>query len=219
MNYNLNIHDVLPHGAWKGKRCFIVGGGPSLKGFDWGLLQGELSIGVNRAFEKYDPTIMFCMDPGMWGWIVSRKFGPEVLQRYNEFKGYKVWTNNIWLNIPPEDNTYIADVKNLMPCGSNSGHSAINLAVLLGASPIYLLGFDMKGDGKGRQKWWHDGYPTENSEQMYSGFITAMTKDAPRLLGEAEVVNLNPNSALKCFPFDTIQHIFRRYHARSPIHA
>ena len=30
-----NIQDILPDGAWSGKRCFIIGGGRSLKGFNF----------------------------------------------------------------------------------------------------------------------------------------------------------------------------------------
>ena len=52
---------VVRRDAWKGRRVFIVGGGPSLKAFDWKCLRGELTIGINRAFEKFTPTMMFCM--------------------------------------------------------------------------------------------------------------------------------------------------------------
>ncbi|GAG00227.1 unnamed protein product, partial [marine sediment metagenome] len=34
----------MPDGAWNGKPCFIVGGGPSLKGFDWTKLNGHRTI-------------------------------------------------------------------------------------------------------------------------------------------------------------------------------
>ena len=30
---------------------YIVGGGPSLTGYDWDLLKGKMLIGINRAFE------------------------------------------------------------------------------------------------------------------------------------------------------------------------
>ena len=33
------------------RECFIVGGGPSLIGFDWSNLDGKFSIAINRAYE------------------------------------------------------------------------------------------------------------------------------------------------------------------------
>ncbi len=203
-----NLWDVWQRGLWKGKRCFIVGGGPSLKTFDWSLFKGELSIGINRAFEKYDPSMMFCLDPRFWGWIVRGDFGKEASEKYEAFKGMKVWMNSLNFIFP--DNIHVIDLKDLEPCGSNSGHAAINVAMALGANPIYLLGFDMKGDGKGRQKWFHDGYPNLQSESVYKGMIEALNEDAPRIKKTGtSVINLTPRSALKCFPTDTVNKVLR----------
>ena len=44
------LKDSLPTGSWKGQRCFIIGGGPSLKGFDFKQLKGEKIIAINKAF-------------------------------------------------------------------------------------------------------------------------------------------------------------------------
>ena len=40
-----------------GKRCFIVGAGPSLDGFDFSLLEGEVTIGLNFMSVFFEPTI------------------------------------------------------------------------------------------------------------------------------------------------------------------
>lgn len=42
-------------------------------------------------------------------------------------------------------------------CGGNSGFAAMNLADVLGAETVYLLGFDLKGEN-GRATNFHDGY-------------------------------------------------------------
>lgn len=201
-----NLWDVLPRGAWTGRRCFIVGGGPSLRSFDWSLLDGELSIGINRAFERYTPTMMFCMDPRVWGWIVRGDFGEESTRRYEEFSGLKVWMYASNFVFP--DNIYTVRYAEVEPNGNNSGHAAINLAILLGAKEIYLLGFDMHGDHKGNQKWFHNGYPQLQSEGVYKDYIEALTDDAARIKSAGvRVVNLSPDSALRCFPFDIIDNI------------
>ena len=62
---NRFIYEVLPDRSWKGKPCIVVGGGPSLQDFDWELLCGWRVIGVNRVYEKFDPTIIdFLSDIG-----------------------------------------------------------------------------------------------------------------------------------------------------------
>jgi len=86
--------DVFEDGAWKGQRCFIVGGGESLKDFDFSKLSGELVIGVNRAYEKVDCTIMFALDYKLYNWIVEGKLGQEAKEKFNNFKGHKVWVDS-----------------------------------------------------------------------------------------------------------------------------
>jgi len=51
----------------KGKRCFIVANGPSLKKIDFDLLKKEFSFGMNRIYlmEKvngFRPTYLACID-------------------------------------------------------------------------------------------------------------------------------------------------------------
>ena len=61
--------EILPDGSWSGRRCFIVGGGPSLKGFDFERLRGERVIAINKAF--YDvpfADIVFAMDSPFLIW-------------------------------------------------------------------------------------------------------------------------------------------------------
>jgi len=41
--------EVLPDNSWKDEDCYIIGGGPSLKRFNWSLLKGKKTIGINRV--------------------------------------------------------------------------------------------------------------------------------------------------------------------------
>lgn len=82
--------------------------------------------------------------------------------------------------------------------GICSGSCALNLAVLLGARKIVLLGFDMK-DGVGNYHNNHLMPPGKN--QYKSRFLPAIEKMAPQIanLG-VKVFNATPDSALLCFP-------------------
>jgi hypothetical protein len=206
------LYDLLPDDAWAGRRCFIIGGGLSLKGFDFSSLQGELVIGINRAFEFCDCDIFLAIDAQVHTDIMLGEFGEAAKTRFENFEGYKVWLDRTVPNVLYLRN-YGADglttaLKDGLATGGNTGYAALNLAICLGASPIYLLGFDMKGDGKGGQAWFHDGYRTKQKENVYDKFKTHFEIIAPEVARRGfKVVNLNPSSKLKCFPFGLIDDI------------
>jgi len=210
--------DYVSNGAWKGRRCFIVGGGPSIKNLDLSLLKSELTIGINRAYELLDPSILFGVDGQMWGWVEQGKFGEESKRKFREYKGYKVWMalhkmfpSDFYL-IEVDDNAgYRIGTTNRLAFKNNGGYGAINLAAALGANPIYLLGYDMRGTKQGKQKWWHDGYPVDYGEDVYKGYIKEINNFAPILRKAGfEVVNLNPKSALKCFTFGKYSEVVKK---------
>jgi hypothetical protein len=83
--------------------------------------------------------------------------------------------------------------------GSNSGFQAVNLALLMGARQIVLVGFDMKGShffGK------HPA-PLRNTSN-YVNFIAAFKRAAKTLPADVEIINATPGSALTCFKRQTL---------------
>lgn len=97
----------------------------------------------------------------------------------------------------------LSDKRNGLMTGQNSGHQAINLAVLLGARRILLLGFDMKSSG-GKTHWFGE-HPTRTDESIFS----AMLNNFPHMVRPlaalgVEVINCTPGSALQCFPKQTL---------------
>lgn len=104
-----------------------------------------------------------------------------------------VWTLH---NVGPSG---LSEQRNGLATGQNSGHQAINLAVLLGARRILLLGFDMKPAGDGRFHWFGD-HPIKTPRNVFSAMLQAFPKTLDPLarLG-VEVVNCTPDSALQCY--------------------
>ena len=205
--------NFVPNGVWSGKRCFIIGGGPSLKRCDLSGLAGELVIGINRAYELLDPSILYGVDLQVFGWAELEEFGAESKKLFNEYKGYKVWMaltkilpGDFHLIDVDSSKTYKIGTTKKLAFKNNSGYGAINLAAAMGAKQIYLLGFDMKGNKRGKQKWWHDGYPVDYGEGSYARYVHELNKFAPVLKKAGiAVVNLNQKSNLKCFPFSNLQ--------------
>jgi len=205
-----NFADIITDNIWKGQRCFIIGGGKSLKGFDWRILKGELTIGVNMAFMKISPSILFSTDSRFYEWIIQGALGEDVQRKFADYQGFKVWLNFFKYKYP--DAVYQVDsagekiltssLKDGIGHGSNSGYAALNLAICLGANPIYLLGFDMQGDGNGKQVWWHDGYPLNQGESIFTHMIENFERASVEIKDRGfRVINLNDNSALRCFEF------------------
>ena len=197
----LPLWPTLSDGDWKGDPCFIVGGGPSLRGFDFLRLPEDRTIVINRAFESMPwARVLFSMD-SLYYREASRK--PETDP--GRFPGFKVWLDTH--GFPYKD---VLLVKSRGECGlseslklglyhgANSGYGAVGLAACLGASPIYLLGFDM--DFSGPRTHFHSGYVMKTGREKVMRYIKNFEALAPLLADRGiRVVNLSPVSALRCF--------------------
>jgi hypothetical protein len=173
----------LSDGAWADKRCFIVGGGPSLQGFDWNLLRRQHETGakvvvVNRAYRDAPYADVFLTEDA------------RVIQAWAHRQDWRAFDGHKLLALM--DVGYRADVERADPSvkiiqscdkrhgwpttleqgvstSSNSGIPALSLADILGANPIYLLGFDCRDDD-GRMNF-HSDYPDKwrtNKHQLES---------------------------------------------------
>jgi len=193
----------LTDGEWAGEPCFIIGGGASLKGFDFERLRGKgRIIAINRAYEHVPfADIHFFMDNRYYKRVQAEA-------AWQTFPGRKVYLNvsgypvsGDVISIPTVGRTGLSkSVSAGLYHGNNSGVGAIGLAYCLGANPIYLLGFDCnKQDGASH---FHDGYGAPTSDHTLEGFVKDIGALAQLLKqAGARVINLNPASAVRCFPF------------------
>jgi len=90
--------------------------------------------------------------------------------------------------------------RDVIHLGNNSGYQAVNLAFLLGAKWIGLLGFDMQATGG--QSHWHGDHPEKcrASQPNFQHWIKCFDQLAVDLKEEGvKVVNYTQETALKCF--------------------
>ena len=209
------LSDMLGDGAWAGMRCFILGGGPSLEGFNFELLRDKGKIiAINRAFE-YAPfaDILFFMDQRFYKMLHAGRLGLDAQRKWAEFRGHKVF-----LNILGRQHDDVYSVRSLgrvgisnslskgIYHGNNSGVGALGLAICLGANPIYLLGFDFKF--RHEKSHFHSGYKIPMKESVVKSFIRDFERMNRFLMRtKFRIINLNPDSALRCFPFSTIDEV------------
>lgn len=218
------LFSVLKGGAWHNQRCFIIGGGPSLLGFDFNRLKGQGRIIVcNRSFLDVPfADMMIAMDLDLYRWIhsggLSKKMNCRaekiaILRKFNQFEGFKVW---IEVGNSRKDGIYYVhnfrlpkitrNFKQGIYTGNNTGVGALMAAIVLGCDPIYLMGIDCKHQGK--KSHYHAGYPQSQVEKTAKSFANHFEfVSRPIKRQGIRVVNLNSDSGLRCFPFSTIDEV------------
>lgn len=147
--------------TWKdkhrGRRCFILGNGPSLKKMDLSRLKGEITIGSNGVYKAF----------GEWGWKTSyllfedveqlelrrrdvpRITGTVVLAALYNAYAFRAGKDTIFMNVRPADEAYwkegplfSTDFPHIVYLGSTVTYIALQLAYHLGCDPVYLIGVD-----------------------------------------------------------------------------
>jgi hypothetical protein len=191
-----------------------VGGGESLKGFNFSSLDRELTIGINKSFIYYDSSLLFFSDSNfynlvmldeslaaLWNKSATPKTTVAPMEPNRIFPDVNVIRRTNELELP-------YDLNEGINVWNNSGFGALVLAYLLGANPIYLLGFDMKCI---HATHWHCGYTGQTVEdqnrRMHAFMMPFAFNSEEFKRRDVHIVNLNPDSALTCFHKTTINKI------------
>ncbi len=162
------------------KNVYIIGGGYSLKGFDFNKLKDKDTITINKSiFHVPNPTYFITCDYS----FIHRLRHSNLAHNFETNKAVKFFIVQSHLSyliekegkiIDIRTNKYIYDLKNFdviiksyksegvgfswndFRNGINSGFCALQIAILLGYKNIYLLGFDL--DVKNENTHFHEGY-------------------------------------------------------------
>lgn len=144
-----------------GKRCFIIGNGPSLRLSDLEQLEGEDTFAANRiygAFEKIDwhPTYYWCQDSSVMRDIIDdidkiEKKVPNIFLNYLGFLETKlplIYRENVhyfyasWRQGKCGEITFSTDCERYIGASMTVVYAMIQFAVYMGYREIYLLGID-----------------------------------------------------------------------------
>ena len=200
---------------WEGEECFVIGGGSSLRDFDFERLREKGRVIVcNKGF-LYTPfaDLMICMDNDLYndlneGKIVGERRlglkGGEIRKRFREFPGWKVWIDagNYYYDgvhfVFKRTDPHVGKMIQGIYTGNNIGVGALMMSATLGCNPIYLLGYDMYHS---KHTHFHDGYSRKQALSHLNSFL----KHFERIRGDLQkrgikVYNLNPKSKLKGYP-------------------
>ena len=203
--------------------CFVVGGGPSLNGFDFNQLSGYDTIAVNKAVEYiHNPTYFITTDYSYF----TKATLP--IERINQKVKYSYFVANMVPKYMKFQNGYVTDTRNNSTysnlfkyhgviesnhtegfgstisefCnGANSGHCGIQLALLAGYKKIYLLGFDLNDSG---QTHFHQSYAQKHQDSFKvkaKGYANTLLNSLSNYQGSQEIINLSSNSVLNNLPY------------------
>ncbi len=143
------------YNAYRGRRAFLIGNGPSLNACDLSLLRDEITIGVNSIFFKADelgglPTHYVVEDN-----FVAEDRADEI----NRLRGTNKWFGNYlryclqgddvnWLNVRMRYDAYPGfpffslDAGREVWTGGSVTYICMQLAFYFGIRELYLIGFD-----------------------------------------------------------------------------
>lgn len=143
---------------FKGRRCFVLGNGPSLKQMDLSVLKDEVTIGCNGIYKSFDE----------WGWKVNYLLFEDIEQtelRRHDIPHVHGTTKLAGLHnayaFAADRETYFMNVRNLdaqflqtlfpqfsedfpfqVHLASTVTYIGLQLAFHLGCDPVYVIGID-----------------------------------------------------------------------------
>jgi len=175
---------------------FIIGGGPSLRGFPFYQLEDKTTIAVNEAaLDVPNPTYCITADSGTFrklqegyfkeidtSWVVVTNPNHCTMKWENgKFKNiktgfvYNLFAANMLIKNAGTDGIGFS-FKDFIT-GYNSGFCGFQLAVLLGYKKIYLLGFDMTRQGSDchyHNRYKGSGIKKDSLDRFYNNFALAL---------------------------------------------
>ena len=198
---------------WKDETVIIIGSGSSVTAKDLELVRQlreenlckVIAINANYAYAEYADVVYFC-DYKFYNWHKDKR-------EFQNHTGRKI-------SICPHDIQGVERLKqgaehglsrkkDTLNTGRNSGFQCINLAYLMGASDIILLGYDMKVGSAG-QTHHHPEHPQPTDPTVYGRILA--DDPFPRLAVELDdefvtVFNCSMDSAINCFSKATLEAI------------
>ena len=187
---------------YAGQDVYLIGGGKSLGAFDWKRLHNKLAVGCNDAY-RLGPSVCNVCVFGDDKWYKKNEEGLKTFPNpiFTNHRIYQLHKKVLWLERVDHGLS-----RTQLGFGGSTGCIALNLALILGARRVFLLGFDMKIDETGQANWhqFNIGKPNKNSYERFSKGFARMAIDLPTVFSGREVINLGPDSKLDVFPMNNM---------------
>jgi len=189
-----------PKRIWDGRDAFILGGGPSLRNWDFQRLKPERVIGCNTAV-RLGEDIVDVLTFGDLNWFRKNRKKIEKFQNLVVTNCEGAFREMPSLNFM--DRRPAGLYRDALGWNGNTGAVAINIALLLGVRCIYLLGFDMHRTPAHSN--WHDHIINPravrpSSYELFRNRMVRVVKDWKEYWPEVHIINVCSDSQLEGFP-------------------
>lgn len=200
---------------WKGETCCILGGGLSLAQVNFALVVQCRVIATNDAYKLAQWDCCYFKDQNWYDQDAFRDYpeagsNGEHLKRFN---GLKITSAEGLVDEPDIKvlrrgrRNHLDQDRGFITHCSNTGAEALALAIMFGANPILLAGFDMK-TVKGKHNW-HDNHERKMPESIYEDsymhpFKTLAIGAKDR---GTQIINCTIGSALGIFPIVPMEEV------------
>ena len=206
---------------YEGLPIFVISTGTSLRGFDFSRLNGQITIGINRVIEHYQPSILHFIDR------TAHKTHAEALRNYNGMiiAGEGAAPTNSHMNVfEIKRNIDTFELSGNMTTlsrkvgtsfsdglyGGGAGCTALHTAILLGGDPIYLLGYDYYQDNGTH----FDEYDESRNGENFDSISYDISMDGVETLARQpwipRIYNCNPKSRMTAFPYIDMTTVLER---------
>jgi len=193
-------YDWLCSEPWYDQDAYVIGGGSSLKNFDWTLLEKFNTIGCNDAYKLGQKVCKICIFGDVSWWKHHR----EHLEGYTGITVTNVCNlatdRPSWVNYFERQHRGLCKLsENKLGWNGNTGTSAINLALNLGARTVYLLGFDMSainGETNWHDEIIHPNAVLPSSYQTFRDRWKYVAQDLENKFSDRRVINISSTSKL-----------------------
>jgi len=228
-------------GIHQGQRCFVVGNGPSLNQIDMTLLRDEITMGSNRVFlgfERwgYDFKYWMTQDETNIKQIAEDyvenvpddviKFVPiRFLENFDLTRFQNCCPVNLELDM--ENYPLFSDHPRAIFEGWTVTYSMLQIAVIMGCNPIYLIGVDynyqINKDTLVNDTRWTDSESKSHFHPDYCKADAGVIWNIPRFdrtdkayacaadyakANGVEIINATPGSKLTAFPTIDYEDLF-----------
>lgn len=146
------------HNVHQGKRCFILGNGPSLKQTDLSKLRNEYTFGMNRIYLAFDELGFQTSYYVSVNDLVIEQCAKEILNlnlpRFVSWRAGKKWLSNqedlFFLYTTYTEPKFAKDIRNRLWESATVTYVALQLAYYMGFEEAILIGVDHNFETKGK---------------------------------------------------------------------
>lgn len=213
----------------KNQRCFVVGNGPSLNKIDMSLLKDEITLGSNRVYLGFEK----------WGYYFKYWSIIDELQIKQFYEEYNKKLPDEMVKFVPVQFTDYFTIKNICPLnvlyryepfpqfsdspdklyeGWSVTYMLLQIAVIMGCNPIYLVGVDYSykiTDKEMVGKKWSDKNSQSHFTPDYCAADKGVVWNVPQFdktdaaykcvsqwaeANDVQIFNATPGSKLDFFP-------------------